>query len=253
MSKSETELINIKNSHTPKAIKERLSKGPTDSYLKDFIYGAIDGTITTFAIVSGVVGAELSSGVILILGFANLLADGFSMAVSNFLGTKAEEEIIEKARIEEANHIKVFPEGEKEEIRQIFKQKGFEGDQLEDAVDTITSDINRWVDTMLVEELGYSLNKKDAFKAGFVTFIAFFSVGLIPLLTFIVNWFFPDLIKSPFIISICLTGAAFFITGALKSHFVIKSWYYSGFKTLIVGGAAAVIAYYVAVGLKSLV
>lgn len=253
MHKDDSELLNLKNSHTPKAIQQRLKNGPSDSYLKDFIYGAIDGTVTTFAIVSGVVGAELSSGVILILGFANLLADGFSMAVSNYLGTKAEEELKEKAREEESKHIKIFPEGEKEEIRQIFIQKGFKGVQLENAVNTITSDINRWIDTMLVEELGYSLNKQNALKAGFVTFVAFFFVGLIPLLTFIANWFSPGLFEKPFLVSIYLTGVAFYLIGALKSRFVIKSWYLSGFETLFIGGAAAIIAYFVAVGLKNLI
>ena len=73
-------------SHTPQAIQERFREGVKHSYLKDFIYGAIDGAVTTFAVVSGVVGAGLSSNVIIILGVANLVADGFSMAVSNFSG-----------------------------------------------------------------------------------------------------------------------------------------------------------------------
>lgn len=253
MHKEETELINLKNSHTPGAIRKRLKEGPSHTYLKDFIYGSIDGTVTTFAIVSGVVGADLSNAVIIILGFANLLADGFSMGISNYLGTRAEEELKEKAREEENLHINVFPEGEKEEIRQIFSQKGFEGKQLEDAVSTITSDINRWVDTMLIEEHGYSLNKQNAFRAGFITFIAFFLVGMIPIVSYLVNLISPGLIENPFLVSIFLTGFTFLLIGALKSRFIIKSWYRSAIETLLVGGAAAIIAYIVAVGLKSLV
>jgi len=65
---NEKELTELIETHTPLAIKERLESGPKSSYLKDFIYGSIDGIITTFAIVSGVIGAELSSGVIIILG-----------------------------------------------------------------------------------------------------------------------------------------------------------------------------------------
>jgi len=59
-------------------------------YIKDIVYGANDGMVTTFAVVAGVVGAHLSTTVILIVGFANLLADGFSMAASDYLGTKSE-------------------------------------------------------------------------------------------------------------------------------------------------------------------
>lgn len=63
------------------------------NYLAEFVYGATDGTITTFAIMAGAVGASLDSGVILVLGFANLLADGFSMAVSNYLSTKSQRDL----------------------------------------------------------------------------------------------------------------------------------------------------------------
>ena len=72
--------------HTPEAIESRLSAGPQSSYLRDWVYGGMDGTVTTFAVVSGVVGAELPTTVILILGLANLVADGFSMAAGNYSG-----------------------------------------------------------------------------------------------------------------------------------------------------------------------
>jgi len=62
-------------------------------YLPEFVYGGTDGTVTTFAIVSGVVGASLSSSIILILGFVNILADGFSIAISDYLSTKSRNEI----------------------------------------------------------------------------------------------------------------------------------------------------------------
>lgn len=62
-------------------------------YLPEFVYGATDGTVTTFAVVAGVMGASLSSPIVLILGFANLFADGFSMAISNYLSTKSGNEL----------------------------------------------------------------------------------------------------------------------------------------------------------------
>ena len=93
-------------SHTPNSIRKRLQdEGRDGVYLKDFIYGAIDGAVTTFAVVSGVAGAELSSGVVIVLGLANLVADGFSMAVSNFKGARAEQQIRDKAKRTELRHI----------------------------------------------------------------------------------------------------------------------------------------------------
>src|SRR5262245_1235733 len=130
-------LKKLHHTHTPEGIAERLSNAPESSHIRDFIYGGIDGTVTTFAVVSGVVGARLSPQTIIILGCANLLADGFSMAASNFLGTKTEHQ--EKKRIEEfeRRQIAIDPVGEKEEIRQILQLKGFEGSLLDKAVEII--------------------------------------------------------------------------------------------------------------------
>lgn len=250
---NEKELTELIETHTPSAIRERLENGPKKSYLKDFIYGSIDGIITTFAIVSGVIGAELSSGIIIILGLANLLADGFSMGISNYLGTKSENELIDKAKSEELIHIEHYPEGEKEEIRQIFSRKGFKGDELENAVETITSDVNRWVETMLQDELGFSLSKKSALKSGLATFIAFIIIGFIPLASFVINWFKPGMIEKPFLISAVFTGLAFFLIGAYKTKFVGKKWYINGLETLLIGGTAAFIAFYIGRLLKALV
>lgn len=247
------EISDLKKSHTPYEISKRLDKGPGDNYLKDFIYGSIDGIITTFAIVSGVYGAQLSSGVIIILGLANLIADGFSMGISNYLGTKSENELIDNAKSEELEHIKHYPEGEKEEIRQIFAKKGFSGVELEKAVDTITSDVNRWVDTMVQDELGFSLSKKSAVKSGLTTFIAFILIGFVPLAAFILNWLIPGLIEKPFIVSSVLTFIAFFMVGAFKTKFVGKKWYINGLETLIIGGVAATIAFYIGHFLEKLV
>ena len=89
-------------------------------YISEFVYGGIDGAITTFAVVAGSVGASLDSAIIIILGFANLLADGFSMAAANFLGTRAENQQLDKLREIERKHIRQCPDGEREEVRQIL-------------------------------------------------------------------------------------------------------------------------------------
>ncbi len=99
--------------------------------MRDWIYGAIDGGVTTFAIVAGVVGANLPSAAVLLLGFANLVADGFAMAASNYSGTKVERDEYKRVLDIEQKHIALEPEGEREEIRQIFAAKGFAGDDLE--------------------------------------------------------------------------------------------------------------------------
>ena len=74
-------------------LNQRSQKRFERKYLAEFIYGGIDGTVTTFAIVAGAVGASLSPAIILILGFANLFADGFSMAISNYLSNKSQSDL----------------------------------------------------------------------------------------------------------------------------------------------------------------
>ena len=238
--------------HTPAAVARRIAGDPQQSFLRDFVYGAIDGCVTTFAVVAGAIGADLSSGVILILGFANLLADGFSMGVSNYLGTKSERQLVERARRIEENHVDVIPHGEAEEIRQIFEQKGFEGELLDRVVEVITGNRKLWVETMLREEWGLSLTPMSPWKAAAATFTAFLVVGLVPLLPFTVFHFTGNDAAAAFIVSCAATGLTFFGVGALRSRYVAERWWRSGLETLLMGGGAAALAYFVGVALEGL-
>lgn len=227
----------LRHQHSPEAISARLSDSPQQSYLRDFVYGAVDGTVTTFAVVSGVVGADLPSKTIIILGVANLLADGFSMAAGNYLGIKTQNEEHSLIEAYEHNQIDINPKGEKEEVRQILLAKGFEGDLLEKATDLFVADKNRWVGLMLQEEYGLSSHLPSPIKGGVVTFFAFASFGSIPLL--------PYLFDMPHALwgACSMTSLAFFIVGSLKSRWTPEAAWIAGFKTLFVGAFAAGIAY----------
>ena len=243
----------LEHSHEKQDINDRIKGKTQHSYLSDFIYGAIDGTVTTFAVVSGVAGAGLNPQIIIILGVANLLGDGFSMAASNYLGTKTNEQLREKARDMERRHIRIEPEGEREEVRQIFAAKGFHGEDLERAVEIITANENRWIDTMLVDELGMSLEGPSPLKAATTTFFAFCIVGFIPLIAFIGGFIVNADSNSMYLTSVVITAIAFFVVGATKALFVTQKWYRSGFETLAIGGSAALIAYLVGLALTQVI
>ena len=242
----------LRKEHQPEVVAKRIAGAPLQNYLRDFVYGSIDGCVTTFAVVSGVIGADLPVNVVVILGFANLFADGFSMAVSNYLGTRAEEQLLRRARRTEENHIDIIPEGEVEEIREIFRQKGFDGELLERVVKVITSDRRLWVETMLQDEWGLSLVGPNARKAAAVTFCAFVAVGFIPLLPFTFSLGKDISSAQLFAASSVLTGLAFFAVGALKSRFGVEHWFRAGAETLLLGGAAATVAYVVGVLLRGI-
>ena len=227
----------LEHEHDAASIRARLTAPARQSYLKDGVFGAIDGAVTTFAIVAGVVGANLSLKVIIALGIANVLADGFSMAAGNYSGTKAELEDAKRLRAVEEKHIQLVPDGERAELREILSQKGLTGDVLDAATAAIAEKRDIWVDMMLVEEYGLSPVDPHPMRAAIATFAAFLAAGMVPLLPYLLG------LPNPFMMSIYATGLTFFVVGTIKAKWSLSPWWRSGFETLAIGGAAAVIAY----------
>lgn len=239
--------MTLEHGHSAEEIRARLAEDRNPNYVRDWVYGGIDGAITTFAIVAGVVGAALSSKVIVILGLANLLADGFSMAASNYSGTKAEVDDHARLREIERKHIARAPEGEREEVRQILHSKGLTGDALEEAVAAITSNEETWIETMLTEEYGLSRVQRAPLLSGASTFAAFLLCGAVPLAPYLLG------VEGAFGMAILMTAAVFFVIGALKARWSLASWWASGLETLSVGLLAASASFAVGYLLRDLV
>ncbi len=213
-------------------------------YLGEMVYGGIDGCVTTFAVVAGAVGAGLSSSVIIILGFANLLADGFAMSVGAYLSTKTEKDNYEKHKQIEYWEVDNMPEIERQEVREIYEQKGFEGELLEQVVEVITADKDRWVDAMMKEELEMAVEKRTPLKIGFATYISFIVVGIIPLSIYVIDLIW-DNVEHLFLWSCLLTAIGFISIGLLKSHVTNINRIKGVLETVILGAIAAIVAYYV--------
>ncbi|HEY4518540.1 MAG TPA: VIT1/CCC1 transporter family protein [Candidatus Paceibacterota bacterium] len=162
-------------------------------YIKEIVYGANDGVVTTFAVIAGVAGADLSTSIVLIIGFANIFADGFSMAASDYLGTKSECEAKEGTVAEcEPAHI--------------------------------------W-------------------RSAWYTFWAFAVAGVVPLIPYLLGMS----VTGAWRLSVATTVVGLFLVGAMRSHYTKKHFVTSGLEVLLVGGAAAVIAYFVGAFLKGLI
>ena len=154
-------------------------------YIGDMVFGSNDGIITTFAIVSASVAAHLSPGVIIILGFANLIADGISMGVGSYLGKKSEVDYQRAQRKKEYLEVEEFPDIERHEIGEIFAEWGFEGSDRDRAVEIVSGNKDVWVDFMMMNELGLGPeDKTKPLRHGVTMFGSFFIAGLVPLIPF---------------------------------------------------------------------
>ncbi len=223
--------------HSRQEIATRLSEGQKHSNLKDMIYGGIDGAVTTFAIVAGVQGAGLPHTIIVALGLANILADGFSMAASNYSGTKAELDDRKRIVQTEMRHISEHPEGEMEELRQILHMRGLSGDLLEQATHAISQDTDKWIGLMLTDEYGLARDDPEPMRAAIATFVAFLVAGAVPLIPFLLG------LPNAFVTAVLATLLTFFMIGAGKSRWSLAKWWRSGAETLLIGGVAALLAY----------
>lgn len=208
-------------------------------YIGNFIYGANDGVITTFAVVAGATGASLPSSVVIILGFANLLADGISMGASNYLGEKSEIDYAHAQRQKEGWEIDNLRELEEQEVREIYEKKGFKGRDLEDAVRIITSDRKTWLDTMMKDELGIiEDDDEDPKKHGLATFAAFIVSGVFPLVPYIIPG-----VDNAFMWSALMGVVTLFVAGSLRSLVTAVGWFRGGLEMLIIGSLAGGSAY----------
>ena len=213
-------------------------------YLGEFVYGGIDGAVTTFAVVSGAVGAGLNNDVIIILGFANLLADGFAMSVGAYLSTKSVKDNYNKHKQIEYWEVDNLPEKEREEVEDIYRAKGFKGELLQQVVDIITADKDRWVDVMMKDELMMSEETKSPLMMGFITYISFVLIGLIPLVIYVWDYInnFPG---NLFVWTSVFTSIAFIFIGFLKSYVTQTSKLKGILETLVLGVLAATVSYFV--------
>ncbi len=214
-------------------------------YLGDVVYGGLDGIITTFAIVSGVAGAHMGTGAILIMGIANLLADGISMATGAYISSKSEQQSYAEERQREAWEREHFPEGEKTELYEIYQKRGYSEEDARELVDILFRNSELWLDTMMSEELDMHSDDKRPLYAGLVTLVAFVAAGAVPLSIYLLGlvvtlpggWSYP--------ISITLSALALFGLGSLRVRVTRRPPLRSGLEMLLIGGLAAGVAYVV--------
>ena len=218
-------------------------------YLGDLVYGANDGIITTFAVVSGATGATLVPGVIIILGLANLIGDAISMGLSNYLSLRSRRDFERSQRAIEEYEIEKFPEHERAETVEILERWGIADERIPAVLADITANKKGWVDLMMRNELDI-VEQEDGppSKHGFATAAAFVVAGSLPLIPYV----FGSPAAYQFNVSIAAAAISLFTVGAARTIVTGTRWLRSGFEMLAVGGLAAAAAYAVGAAVKLL-
>jgi VIT1/CCC1 family predicted Fe2+/Mn2+ transporter len=209
---------------------------PGGRSVRDLVFGANDGLVAAFAVVSGVHGAAVSTRIVLLAGLAELIGGTIAMGLGAFLAAKSEREFILAERAREEYEVEHFPEEEKREVRGIYEAKGFKGEALEAIVRQVTCDPKFWVDTMMAEELGLGgAPSGSPVRSGLVTGLSYALGATFPVLPYALP-FGPT---SAFAATVVLTLVALFGAGATKTVITGRPWARSGIESMLIGALAA--------------
>lgn len=227
----------VQSDHVEPHIKE-------SNYIRDVVFGFGDGVNTSLGIVAGIGGATVGVDIVILAAMIGMFTGAKAMAVQNYLAVKSQIEILQSEIKREEYEIENTPEKEREEIVEIYKAKGFAGEELNMVVNKITSNKGVWLKTMLTEELGLNLEILGSpIKGAIVMFISFLVGGILPILPYfivktgLINNFTALLIA----ISISLTSS--FVIGAIKGRLAKKSWIKGGLEMSLLGTGIALLGY----------
>ncbi|CAI5716333.1 unnamed protein product [Hyaloperonospora brassicae] len=228
------------HSHLAHAQENHVTGG---EYIKSAVYGGLDGIITTFATVTSVAGSGLPHAVILIIGLAHLVADGLSMGLGDMLSSQAEADLATHERSREVWEFDNYPEGEIDEMIEVYEKKGVSTQDARLVVQTLAKYKEAFIDIMMVEELNLMpVDAKDSpLTGGVITFLSFMLFGIIPLLSYLVN-LVPGINMGPtttLYLSCVLTVVTLFALGAVKGRFVGQEMWRAGGSMAINGTIAA--------------
>ena len=209
--------------------------------VRDMIFGANDGLVSTLAFVAGVFGAITYPNIVLLSGIAELFAGTISMAAGSYQSSKSELEVLER----ESQRKKVkkgrTPEEEREELIKFYQAEGFKRGEAEAIVNRITEEKELPTQADTLKELGLAPEDRgNPVKAGVLCGVSFGLAALVPILPFA----FQALSSTDALIaSIGATVATLFGVGAMKTIFSRKNWVRSGLEMMVIGASAAAITY----------
>lgn len=209
--------------------------------ISDVVLGGQDGLVNVLGVILGVAAATNSTRIVLVAGLAAAMAESVSMAAVAYTATRADAEVYESERAREMRHIESVPRLEKDEIRDIYKKKGFDGELLDKVVETITANKDVWVAVMMAEEHNLAkVEKGHAWRSAFVVGLSAIVGSLVPLIPFIT---LP--VSMAMGASVVIAALALFLVGVYKARVTTGRIWRSGIEMSVIGMAAALVGYLV--------
>jgi VIT1/CCC1 family predicted Fe2+/Mn2+ transporter len=215
--------------------KKELHQHPHE-LLGDALLGLNDGIATTLVFALSVSGAAHGASTVVLAGLAEMFAGGVSMFLGGYVSAQSEKDAAEHQIEVERHEIEYEPEEEREELRAIYREKGFSGRQLTGIIDHLTSDKDRWLNSLIRDELLLRPGEyRVPWKVGGAVGLSFVIGAFIPVLPFLLR-----LGQAPLAAAL-LSIAALFVVGAARSRYSHRTWLRSGMEMVLVGiiGTAA--------------
>lgn len=209
--------------------------------IRSIILGLNDGLISTFTLLVGVAAATLTAtggvSIVVLTGIAAMVSGAISMGLGEYISSKSEYKYIKNEIKKEKAEIELFPEEERQEVREIFRNMGFSGDLLDSSVATITSDKNNWIDFLTKSELGLEEPESPVLGA-ILTFLSFILGAFIPLSPYFLNLGFISLV-----ISSIISFSMLLIIGGIKTKITGESVLRGALEMLLIGIVAFIASY----------
>ena len=216
------------------------------SGFSDIILGGQDGLVNVLGVILGVAAATSDSHLVLVAGLAATFAESVSMGAVAYTSTLADADYYDSELEREMRHIDQAPKLERQEVNQIYTQKGFQGVLLEHIVDTITANPDVWVAVMMSEEHQLApVDRKQAWKIALVVGLSAIVGSLIPLVPFIL---LP--VTTSMWVSVVITALVLFVVGGYKARMTVGHPGRSGLEMAIIGTLSALVGYAVGALLK---
>jgi vacuolar iron transporter family protein len=211
------------------------------SGLSDIILGGQDGLVNVLGVILGVAAATHDPRIVLVAGMAATFAESVSMGAVAYTSTLADADFYEAERAREFRHITKVPHLEKNEVREIYARKGFEGELLERIVETITDNEEVWVAVMMSEEHRINpTDRRQAIKSAIVVGLSAVVGSLIPLAPFA---FLP--VEHGMWVAVATTALVLFGVGAYKARTMVGHPGKSGLEMAVIGTLSALVGYVV--------